>query len=117
MSTGNGATFRFGDGPGLPSLGKCTVDIILSPDVTNQSTNQMLKLEVHVVGPNVPLLVSRKSLSHTGASLGFRKSTLTLNDEIAIQLHLDILCCLDHGGRGGNHLAQMRSAGPFMLPR
>ena len=86
LSAVDGVTFRFGDGPNLRSLGKCTIDITLLPHVTNQSAEQILKMEIHVVDSDVPLSMSRKSLARMGASIDFRQSRLNVDGGITVQL-------------------------------
>ena len=78
--------FKFGDGPPRPSLGTCILQIKLLPNVTNQPKEHILRLKIHVVNENVPLLISRESLAALGATLDFRESTLWVHNQLKIQL-------------------------------
>ena len=78
--------FRFGNGPPRPSQGTCVMTITIPPETTNQAENQDLQIEVHIVTEDVPLLISRDSLSRLGDVLDFRESSLQMGNGLKIQL-------------------------------
>ena len=78
--------FRFGDGPPRPSQGACVIKITPPPKVANKSTPITFGLRVHAVKGNIPLLISRESLSRLDATLNFRESILKVKNDVDIQL-------------------------------
>ena len=78
--------FRFGNGPQRPSQGTCVLTITLPPDTTNQAENQELKIKVHIVTEDVPLLISRDSLARLGTVLDFSESSLRMGNGLKIKL-------------------------------
>ena len=78
--------FRFGNGPERPSKGSCVITILLPAMHTNQVKAQRLKIKVHIVTENVPLLISRDSLTRLGAMLDFKSSSLMVHNKLRIQL-------------------------------
>ena len=82
----NGTTFRFGAVPNLGSLGRYIPEISLPPVQTNKKVDAVLKLRIHAVDSNVPMLISRQSLTHVNESLNFSTSILSMNGDLEAQL-------------------------------
>ena len=66
------ANFRYGDGSLMPNLGTIVSNITFPPKIANAEKAIGSQLGIHEVQGNVPLLISRESLSRLEATLGFR---------------------------------------------